>query len=79
MIDEEAEDGKGETTFNLKSSFLIPRVSHGVIKLSINPFNYCLKFNCCIGLVNIDTAGIASLVELNKNLTSHGVKVSFSN
>ncbi|KAL4275639.1 hypothetical protein AHAS_Ahas20G0127300 [Arachis hypogaea] len=31
------------------------------------------------GLTNIDTAGIASLEELNKNLTSHGVKLVIAN
>lgn len=31
-----------------------------------------------IGLVSIDTAGIASLVELNQNLTLRGVTVNFS-
>lgn len=30
-----------------------------------------------IGLVSIDTAGIASLMELNNNLMSHGVTVRF--
>ncbi|KAJ1382762.1 sulfate anion transporter, conserved site [Sesbania bispinosa] len=30
-------------------------------------------------LMNIDTAGIASLVELNKNLTSHGVRLAIAN
>ncbi|TKY47640.1 Early nodulin-70 [Spatholobus suberectus] len=35
--------------------------------------------NNMIGLTNIDTAGIASLVELNKNLTSRGVKLAIAN
>ncbi|KAK7305990.1 hypothetical protein VNO77_43904 [Canavalia gladiata] len=54
VTDEEAKDGKGETTFK-----------HVIIDAS--------------SLTNIDTTGIASLVELNKNLTSHGVKLAIAN
>jgi hypothetical protein len=36
-----------------------------------------LCLNNFIGLVSIDTAGITSLMDLNKNLTLHGVKVIF--